>query len=105
MDKVSQILKAIGLPFAYHHFSEKKPPSIPYICYLLPNSDNFSADGRVYYKKNFVHIELYTDRKDILAEQKVETVLNGFDVFYEKSQVWIESEKLYQTLYIFEMEV
>ena len=52
-----------------------------------------------------VHIELYTDCKDLSAEQKVEAVLDKQGIFYEKSEVWIESEKLYEVLYSFEMEV
>lgn len=39
------------------------------------------------------------------AEQKVEAVLDKQGIFYEKSEVWIESEKLYEVLYSFEMEV
>ena len=30
------------------HFAEGESPDPPFICYLLPGSDNFSADGRVY---------------------------------------------------------
>ena len=29
------------------HFAEGESPDPPFICYLLPGSDNFSADGRV----------------------------------------------------------
>ena len=52
MDKIISILNEIGLPYAYHHFAEGGSPNPPFICYLLPNSDNFAADGRVYYKIN-----------------------------------------------------
>ena len=104
MDKLLEILKATGIPFAYDHFAESEAPEPPFICYLLPDSDNFSADGRVYYKINEIHIELYTDCKDLSAEQKVEAVLDGYGIFYEKTEVWIESEKLYEVLYSFEME-
>ena len=105
MEKIAAILEKIGLPFAYDHFAEGESPNPPFICYLVPNSDNFSADGRVYYKINEIHIELYTDCKDLSAEQKVEAVLDEHGIFYEKSEVWIESEKLYEVLYSFEMEV
>lgn len=105
MEKITAILKKIGLPFAYDHFAEGESPDPPFICYLIPNSDNFSADGRVYYKINEIHIELYTDCKDLSAEQKVEAVLDEHGIFYEKTEVWIESEKLYEVLYTFEMEV
>ena len=105
MDKLIAIMNEIGIPFAYDHFAEGESPDPPFICYLIPNSDNFSADGRVYYKINEIHIELYTDCKDLSAEQKVEAVLDEHGIFYEKTEVWIESENLYEVLYTFEMEV
>ena len=99
------MLDEMGLPFAYHHFAEGESPEPPFVCYLLPGSKNFGADGKVYYKINEVHIELYTDWKDLAVEQGVEAVLDEHGVFYNKSEVWIESEKLYEVLYTFEWEV
>ena len=104
MEKITAILEEIGLPFAYDHFAEGESPDPPFICYLIPNSDNFSADGRVYYKINEIHIDLYTDCKDLSAEQKVEAVLDEHGIFYEKSETWIDSDKLYEVLYQFEQE-
>ena len=105
MEELLQMLEEIGLPFAYHHFAEGESPEPPFVCYLLPGSNNFSADGKVYYKINEVHIELYTDWKDLAVEQGVEAVMDEHGVFYNKSEVWIESEKLYEVLYTFEWEV
>lgn len=105
MDKLVQMIKDINIPFAYDHFAEGEAVDPPFLCYLIPSTDNFGADGVVYFKVNEVHIELYTDSKDLSVEQKVEAVLDEYGVFYEKSEVWIESEKLYEVLYIFEMEV
>lgn len=105
MEELLQMLEEIGIPFAYHHFAEGESPEPPFICYLLPGSNNFSADGKVYYKINEIHIELYTDCKDLAVEQDVEAVLDGHGVFYNKSEIWIESEKLYEVLYTFEWEV
>ena len=105
MEQIVRMLDEINLPFAYDHFAEGESPDPPFICYLSPNSNNFAADGKVYYKINEIHIELYTDCKDLSAEQKVEAVLYQHGIFYNKSEVWIESEKLYEVLYSFEMEV
>lgn len=105
MKDVLSILKETDLPFAYDHFAEGESPEPPFICYLLPGSNNFSADGKVYFKANEVHIELYTDFKDLTVEQKLEAVLDEHGIFYNKSETWIESEKLYEVLYIFETEV
>ena len=105
MEELLQMLHEMGLPFAYHHFAEGESPEPPFVCYLLPGSNNFSADGKVYYKINEVHIELYTDWKDLAVEQGVEAVLDEHGIFYNKSEIWIESEKLYEVLYSFEWEV
>ena len=105
MDELLKILKETEIPFAYDHFAEGESPEPPFICYLLLGSNNFSADGRVYFKANEVHIELYTDFKDLTVEQKLEAVLDEHGIFYNKSETWIESEKLYEVLYIFETEV
>ena len=104
MDKIISILNEIGLPYAYDHFAEGESPNPPFICYLLPGSDNFAADGRVYHKINDVHIELYTDYKNTELELEVEEVLDRYSIFYNKSEVWIDSEKLYEVLYQFEVE-
>lgn len=105
MDDLVRLLEETGIPFAYDHFAEGESPDPPFICYLLPQSDNFSADGKVYLKVSSVNIELYTDSKDLFVEQKLEAVLDTHGIFYDKTEVWIESEKLYEVLYSFEMEV
>ena len=105
MDDLMQLMEEIGLPFAYDHFAEGESPVPPFITFLLPGSDNFAADGKVYLKINEVHIELYTDEKNPETEALVEAVLDAHEIFYDKSEVWIESEKLYEVLYTFESEV
>ena len=105
MEELLQILSETQIPFAYHHFAEGESPEPPFICYLLPGSNNFSADGKVYYKINEVHIELYTDLKDLAVEQQLEDVLDEHGIFYNKSETWIESEKLYEVLYTFYLGV
>ena len=105
MDDVVRLLEETGVPFAYDHFAEGESPDPPFICYLLPQSDNFSADGKVYLKVSSVNIELYTDSKELDVEQKLEAVLDTHGILYDKTEVWIESEKLYEVLYSFEMEV
>ena len=105
MDDLVRLLEGTGIPFAYDHFAEGESPDPPFICCLLPQSNNFSADGKVYLKVSSVNIELYTDSKDLSVEQKLEAVLDTHGIFYDKTEVWIESEKLYEVLYSFEMEV
>ena len=105
MDELVKIIEEMGIPFAYDHFAEGEGPAPPFLCYLLPGSDNFAADGRVYYKMSEVRIELYTDFKDVSLEEKVTAVLDNHGIFYEQSEVWIEEEKLYEVAFEFAMPV
>ena len=54
----------------------------------------------IYIVSCFVFLELlYTDEKNPELEDQVEAVLNSHELFWTKSEVWIESEKLYEVLY------
>ena len=97
--KVPEMLKEIGLPFAYDHFAEGERVDTPFLVYLYPQATNFSADGIAYYKKDRLSIEVYTDKKDIQLEERIEAVLDKYGLFYSKSETWISSEKLYEVLY------
>ncbi len=102
-DEVMAMMEEMDVPFAYDHFVEGESPDPPFVVFLYPKASNFAADGIAYYKINQLSIELYTDLKDIDLETKVEAVLESHGIFYAKSEVWIESENLYEVLY--QMEV
>lgn len=100
--EVCQMVKSTGFPTAYHHFEEGQEPEKPYVVYLYPGTNNFAADGIVYQAINELDIELYTEKKDIEAEKKVEAVLKEHGFFYEKTETYLTSEKMFEVLY--EME-
>ena len=102
-EEVMAIAQETGLPFAYDHFAEGESPDPPFLIFLFPASDNFAADGQVYFKINELHFELYTERKQPDIEAQIEAVFDQHCLFYDKSEVWIPEEKLYEVLY--EMEV
>lgn len=105
MDSLLQLFNEIGLPFAYHHFAEGESPQPPFLVYLFPNHNDYFADGINYHRVTSVNLELYTDKKDIEMENKIEEKLREYGISYEKNEVWIASEKLYEILYTFNMEV
>ena len=104
MEKLLSVLDSIGIPYAYDRFAEGESPEPPFLCYLLPGSSNFSADGKVYHRISEVRLEMYTDFKDLASERKVEDALDAAGIFYNKTETWIDSEKLYEVLYSFELE-
>lgn len=105
MDRLIKILEEIGLPFAYSHFAEGESPDPPFMVYLFPKNKHFGADGLVYYKNTEVNLEVYTDKKDLHLEEKIEEILDREKIYYEKSEVWIESERLFEVLYEFALKI
>lgn len=101
--EIVSMLAGLGIPLAYHRFAEGEAPAPPFLLYLSPGSDNFSADGRVYWKVSQLDVELYTNLKDPELEERLETVLDAAGLFYNKTESYIDSERLYEVLY--EMEV
>ena len=102
-EDITAMLEEAGLPLAYDHFQEGEAPAPPFLVFLFPRSDNFSADGNVYQKIDTLSIELYTDLKQPDVERKVEAVLTRHDIFYNKTEVWIPEEKLYEVVYTTEV--
>ena len=99
MDEVTlfNLLKSTGLPVAYHHFVS--PPAPPYIVYLLSYSSNFGADNKVHSQADNYQVELYTTIKDPASEKLVEDLFDANDIFWDKTETYIDSEDLYQVLY------
>lgn len=59
----------------------------------------FRRDGKAYFKANEVHIEIYTDYKNIEVEKKAEAILDEYGIFYNKLESFIELEKLMSFIY------
>lgn len=102
-EEINELMLEMGLPFAYHHFAEGESPKPPFLIFLSLGENTFSADNRMYFSFKKLNIELYTDEKSPETETEIEAVLRHHHIFYNKTETWIESEKLYEILY--ELEV
>ncbi len=102
LEQLKTILEATGFPVAYLHFKEtgnEALPQPPFIVYFTAFSSNFMADNKVHIPIENVQIELYTTKKDLAAEAKVNELLNENEIPFETSESYIESEELYQKIY------
>lgn len=109
-EELYAVLKTSGFPVAYYQWDPnvtingvKGPPDPPYVIYLAARSNNFSADGKVYQKVEHYQVELYTKTKSPEAEEVLENALETAGIPWEKTETYIDSEKLYENLY--EIEV
>lgn len=102
LTELKTILEATGFPVAYSHFidSQNEPlPVPPFVCYLVTYSTNFMADNKVLKSIQNVQIELYTNVKDIEAEEKLEALLNEHELPFETTETYIDDERLFQKIY------
>lgn len=99
--ELNQALSDIGLPLAYHSF--KKAPTPPYLVYLFTHSNDMTADNQNYVEISNFQVELYNTKKDPATEKRVEDKLKELELFYSKHEAFIESERLFQVLYLFQV--
>lgn len=103
LQEVNNMVKSIGLPYAYFQFPEGTRQAPPFICFFYGPSDDLYADNSNYQDISRLNIELYTSTKDFALEKTIEDILklNGFSYYREEN--FIETEKIWQIAY--EMEV
>ena len=101
LEENKKLLETAGLPVAYRAFPVGNAPPLPFVCYLFSSTNNFNADDAVYQVINRISIELYTESKDLEAENAVEAALKG--LCWEKSEEYLDDEQCYEIIY--EIEV
>jgi hypothetical protein len=92
-----QALKSIGYPVAYGSFSSPVTP--PFITYQFAHNSDLIADNINYVSIENFQVELYTTKKDLAAEQKVQDKLKELGLPYRKFETYLDEEKVYQILY------
>ena len=96
-DELYQALKSIGYPVAYGSFPSPVTP--PFIIYQFAYSNDMMADNVNYVAIDDFQVELYTDKKDLAAEKKVQDKLKELGLPYRKFETFLDTENLYQILY------
>ncbi|MBC8531808.1 hypothetical protein [Gehongia tenuis] len=92
----TKILDAAGLPYVQGAW--KNAPKLPYIAYLMPSTTNIAADSKVAEVVAPLRIELYTERIDKEAENKIVAALEGY-VWDKSDTIYLDGEDMYVTYY------
>ena len=100
--QIDTMVGLMGLPYAYYQFPEtgQQPP---FICWYLEGIDDVYADNANYQRIVNLTIEFYSDEKDFTNEAAIESQLTLSGLTYTKTETYIDSERMHQTVY--EMEV
>ena len=104
--EINQMVKSIGLPYAYRTFTtddRSKKPKPPYIIFFYDSGDDLYADNSNYQRIERLSIELYTDNFDPELKGRVENTLKDNGLTYRREEVYLEDERMLMNSY--EMEV
>ena len=103
LQEIQTLVDSVGVPSAYFQFTENTAQPPPFICWYLPESVNFHADGVVYATLATLVVELYTDEKDDAKEAAVEAALDGAELGWQKEETYIGGEELWMVTYTTEV--
>lgn len=98
LSELNTILNQTGLPVAYSYFPDDEQVKPPCITYEVAYSQNFGADNKVYSPFTNVDIFLYQKTKGA-AEAALEGVLDAAEIFWDKTETYLNDEKVFQTIY------
>lgn len=97
--QVATMINSIGIPYAYYQFPDGTGQACPFICFFFSDSNDLAADDTNYQKIRTLNIELYTDNKDFALEETVETVLNSNGLVYDRTEEYLDSERMFMVVY------
>lgn len=96
MDIREYIETTTGIPTAEVAFT--KPQKLPFIAVI----DRTDADGDDFHTRVFHHnltVEFYAERIDAVRERSIEAAFERKAWKASKDRVWINSEKMFETIY------
>ena len=97
---VKEMLEETGLKVAEDCFL--RAPALPYIVFLEKSNCN-GADHKVFILERDITVELYSSRINREKENELEEIFIKNYIDFRKNRIWIDSEKVFQTVYDFSL--
>ncbi|MDE5570296.1 MAG: hypothetical protein K2I82_06540 [Ruminococcus sp.] len=99
LEEICEKLCTLGIPMAYLQFT--KPQKLPFAVYFEADGTVEGADNYNLFRRKTIAIELYTAKKDVALERKLENLFR--DTELEKSvDTYLKDEKMFMVAYTFE---
>ena len=99
--EVINLLNTLSIPAFYDKAPEGT--SLPFLTIHTEEPDNFAADNIVYCEKWNFRIDLYTVNKDLKLEAEIKNLLNENNIFWEKTEEFIDSQACWEVEFSFQV--
>lgn len=100
LEEIKEKLDKLGIPVAYLQFS--KPQKLPFMVYFEAGGEVTGADDFNLYRRKNIVVELYTAKKDVKLEHRLENLFRDIDMA-KSVDTWLDDEKMFMTAYTFEI--
>lgn len=94
--EMKAFLDKTGLPVAYSHFPDNQ--KTPFICFLSNKKAEGCDNKNNLYRYDY-SVELYTTKKDMQSELKLEGLLNRLGIPFSSEIVWLAESNIFVTYY------
>ena len=94
--EMKAFLDKTELLVAYSHFPDNQKP--PFLCFLSDKKAEGCDNRNNLYRYDY-NIELYTLKKDIQSEQRLEYLLNSAGIPFSSETVWLAESHIFVNYY------
>ena len=101
MTDIQKVLERTGAKVNPGRFL--KAPPLPWIVWL-ERRENYGADDSNLIAHREITVELYAEKIDLRMERRIEAELDALGVDYSTERIWLSDEKMFETIYNFELE-
>ena len=101
LENLHEDLSKLNIPVAYTYFEDHVSP--PFAVFFEESEKHFVADNNIYATKKAIVVELYTTKKDLVLEKKLESFFYKHEIIWESTSQYINEENLFLKAYYFEL--
>ena len=88
------------LPSFYDH--APNGTRVPFLVFHVTQPDNFAADNSVYVENWHFRVDLYTKEKSPALEKEVKDLLNGNEIYWERTETYLYEQAVYEIEFEFD---
>lgn len=99
LTEIKKKLDTLGIPVAYLQFST--PQKLPFAVYFEADGEITGADGLNLFRRKNIVLELYTAKKDVQLERRLEGLFRHIEL-EKTADTYLNEEQMFMTGYVFE---
>lgn len=102
IEEFVSVLQESDIPVTHYQWPVGEVPDLPYLVYLIPQSDCEYGDNISWAEISEINVELYSKQRNFQLEDRLKEIFNAHELPYTTEFNYIKSEKMFQTVFYLE---